>query len=187
MTQPLTDSHEKWLFLSDNPVRRLIRPPKEFISHYLSLGMTAADLGCGPGYFTIPMAQMVGPEGKIYAIDSDERSIKAVKSRAAKHGHQNIEARVASAAQLTFIQDKSVDFILGDGLLCCMAEPEAGIKEIQRILKPGAQAYLGITRWTKKNNPKSITGERWEEILNGFQVMKRGKNLTMRWAVVTTN
>jgi ubiquinone/menaquinone biosynthesis C-methylase UbiE len=95
--------------------------------------MTAADLGCGPGYFTIAMAEAVGPEGRIYAVDSDERSVRAIKSKARKHGYQNIEARVASAAQLTFIQDKSVDFILGDGLICCMAEPEAGIRELQRI------------------------------------------------------
>jgi ubiquinone/menaquinone biosynthesis C-methylase UbiE len=77
----------------------------------------AADLGCGPGYYTLPLAEVVGPEGKIYTVDLNEKAIRALEKKANKLGIHNIEAHATTAADLSFIKDKSVDFILANGLL----------------------------------------------------------------------
>lgn len=174
------------LFLLDNPLRRLVTRPKKFVSRYLSRRAVAADLGCGPGFYTVPMAETVGPEGKIYAIDSHEKSIKALKSKISKHGYQNIDARVASAAQVGFIPDHSLDFILSNEVLCCMVDHEGAVREMKRLLKHGALAYLSVGRslgW--KRDPRDVSKEEWRQILEGFQVIREKASLTGRWAVVS--
>ena len=56
-------------YLADHSIRRLVHPPKKLFGPHVAPGMTAADLGCGMGVFTIPLARMVGPEGRVVAVD----------------------------------------------------------------------------------------------------------------------
>ncbi|MDG6957930.1 MAG: methyltransferase domain-containing protein, partial [Nitrososphaerota archaeon] len=63
-------------FATDNLVRRIFSPPKRLLSKYVSSGSSVADLGCGPGYFTIPMAELTGPGGKVYAVDFDAGAVE---------------------------------------------------------------------------------------------------------------
>jgi ubiquinone/menaquinone biosynthesis C-methylase UbiE len=163
----------------DNFIRRLYDSPKKHCS-YLSKGQVVADIGCGPGYYTLPLAESVGPEGTVYAVDSDEKAIRALEKKASKHGYHNIEAHATSASDLSFIRDGSVDFILADGLLCSMAPRyrESAVSEMKRILKPTGKAYLSaaLSLWT------NIGRADWEKILEGFRIERRGNG----WAVVST-
>ena len=68
-------------FILDNFIGRMITPPEEKIRKYVSAGITVADVGCGPGHFTISMAEAVGPKGKVYAADSDPKFIEVLKAR----------------------------------------------------------------------------------------------------------
>lgn len=126
------------LFVHYNPVRRLFfSNPKKYCT-YIARGQVIADLGCSPGYFTLSLAEAVGPDGTVYAVDSDEKAIRALERRAKKRGYHNIKTYTSSATNLHFLKDESVDFILADGLLCSMAPQhhEQATSEIQRILKP---------------------------------------------------
>lgn len=89
------------LFVHDNVFRRLFDNPRSFCS-YVAEGQTVADLGCGPGFYSLGLAECVGPEGRVYAVDSDERAIRAVEEKADKRGYHNVEARVSSASDLEF-------------------------------------------------------------------------------------
>jgi ubiquinone/menaquinone biosynthesis C-methylase UbiE len=118
-------------FLLDNFIRRLISPPEKWISKYISAGISVADIGCGPGVFTIPMAQAVGKEGKVFAVDSDLRSIEAVRAKSREHALQEIlEAHCTSAVNLAPIRDRSVDFAFANGVLCCMEDHPGALAEI---------------------------------------------------------
>jgi ubiquinone/menaquinone biosynthesis C-methylase UbiE len=99
------------------PFRKLFEPSQRLIESYVKKGQVAADLGCGAGYYTLPLAECVGPEGKVYAVDLDEKCIRSLEKKAAKSGYSNIEARASSASDLSFIKDSSVDFVLANGLL----------------------------------------------------------------------
>lgn len=170
-------------FALDNPFRRMFSDPGKYCV-YARQGQTVADLGCGPGYFTLALAETVGPEGKVYAVDSDEKAIRAIQRKAARRGYNHIEARTTSAARLDFIQDGAVDFVLADGLLCSMApqDHEAAASEIRRILKPGGKAFIKTTR----GSMSYVDDAEWETILEGYQVEERNhpSRFEDRWALV---
>ncbi|MFH1662867.1 MAG: class I SAM-dependent methyltransferase [Chloroflexota bacterium] len=100
-----------------DPIRRLFEPPRKLIEPYVKKGQVVADLGCGSGYYTLPLAELVGPEGKVYAVDLGENCIQALEKKADKGDHQNVEAHASSASDLSFIKDRSVDFVFANGLL----------------------------------------------------------------------
>jgi ubiquinone/menaquinone biosynthesis C-methylase UbiE len=176
------------LFAHDNLFRRLFENPKEYCQ-YVTKGQVVADLGCGPGYFTLALAECVGPEGKVYAVDSDEKAIRALEKKANKSGYRNVEAHASSASDLSFIQDGSVDFVLAHGLLCSVAPQhhESVVNEIKRILKPKRLAYLSVARGFYSY----VDQAEWEKILEGFRVERRGGDgsfaLSDRWALVSKN
>jgi ubiquinone/menaquinone biosynthesis C-methylase UbiE len=99
------------------PIRRIFEPPKRLIRPYIKEDYVVADLGCGPGYYTFALAELVGSEGKVYAVDLGKKSIRALEKKVEKGGYRNIESHASSAADLSFIKDKSVDFVFANGLL----------------------------------------------------------------------
>ena len=76
-----------WLCYSfDNPLRRFIHDPEPLLAPYVKPGMTVVDVGCGMGYFTIPLARITGPGGKVIAVDLQQQMLDALVRRADKAG-----------------------------------------------------------------------------------------------------
>ena len=75
-----------WTF--DNPFRRLLQNPDRILKPYIKPGMTALDVGPGKGYFTIPMAKLVGAQGNVIAADLQQAMLDGVDRRAFKAGVQ---------------------------------------------------------------------------------------------------
>ncbi len=76
-----------WLCYSfDNPLRRFIHDPEPLLAPYVKPGMTVVDVGCGMGYFTISLAKITGPGGKVIAVDLQQRMLDALVRRAEKAG-----------------------------------------------------------------------------------------------------
>jgi ubiquinone/menaquinone biosynthesis C-methylase UbiE len=165
-----------------NPIRSLFASD-HLIGPYATKGQVVADLGCALGYYTFALAKCVGPQGKVYAVDLDKKCIQAIEKKIESEGYHNIEARASSAADLGFIKDGSVDFVLANGLLCSMAGDRQGaVREIKRILRPGGRAYLAL------GFPPPlgfVNRAEWENILKGFRVERRGGYI-QKWAVVKT-
>jgi arsenite methyltransferase len=67
------------------------QPEKVVQSLEIRPGDHVADLGSGGGYFTLRLAQAVGPNGKIYAVDVDEALNRDLQQRVQKENHKNIE------------------------------------------------------------------------------------------------
>jgi ubiquinone/menaquinone biosynthesis C-methylase UbiE len=171
-----------------NPIKRLFDRdpsiPQRHIIRYVTKSQVVADLGCGAGYYTLALAACVGPEGRVYAIDLNERAIRELEEKANRNGYRNIEVHTSSAADLSFIKDGTIDFVLANGLLCTMADHrQSAVNEIKRILKPGRQAYLSLG-WPP---PLGFVGvAEWERILEGFSALQRGGDFLHKWAVVST-
>lgn len=72
-----------WLCYSfDNPLRRLFHDPERLLDPYVKPGMTVVDIGCGMGYFTLGLAMLAGPEGKVIAVDLQQQMLDALGRRA---------------------------------------------------------------------------------------------------------
>lgn len=164
------------------PIFRLGDKSLRRIGPYVQKGQVAADIGCGWGHYSFALADMVGPEGRVYAVDLARKCILAIKKKAEKRGCQVIEARKSTAANLSFIKDGSVDFVLANGLLCSMAvDRPSAVAEIKRILKPTGRAYLSLGAappWGYVDRTE------WSRILEGFQVNEGGA-YEARWAIVS--
>jgi len=130
------------------------------------------------------MAEVVGQEGKVYAIDSDEKSIERLNLKSSELGYKNIESHVESASQLASIGDRSLDFVFANLVLCCMADHAGAIREIKRTLKLDGSAYLSVVKAFGRKNPKHVRKEEWRGILEGFNINKERTSLMARSAVV---
>ena len=128
------------------------------------------------------MAEFVGPERKVYAIDLGKNCIRALVKKAEKGGHHHIEAHTSSASDVSFLKDSSVDLVLANGLLCSMADHrQSAVNEIKRILKPKGQAYLSLGFGPPLGFVDRVE---WEQILEGFKV-EQGGSFKEKWAVVS--
>lgn len=173
-------------FVLDNALRRLVQPPRRFLSRHVRPGDRVADLGCGPGHFTLPMTQIVGREGRVFAVDFDPRAIDQLRRKAARRRvGQVVETHVASAAEVDFIPSDSVDFVLAEGLLCCMQDHAGALDQIQRILSPTGKAWLSVMKLDRANDPRAVSAAEWSSILNGMRVHESGEGLFSRWALVS--
>lgn len=165
-----------------NPISRLFENRQSSIEPYVRKGQVVADLGCNTGHYTFALAECVGPEGRVYAVDLKEDYVRALEKRADELGYRNIEFHACSASDLSFIRDELVDFVLANGLLCNMAEQrQPAVKEINRILKPTGKAYLSL------GSPPPlgfVDRAEWEKILERFIVERRG-GVLQKWAVVS--
>jgi len=171
--------------LMDNYLRRLISPAKKKVSEFVRAGAVVADLGCGPGYYTIPIAEIVGEGGKVYALDSDPKSIQKLREKIGPSLENVIEAHTASAAHVDMIADQCIDFVFAHGLLCCMHDHVGAIGEIKRILKHSGLAYLSVSRFYRTNDSRAVRRDEWESILQGFAVKERHEAISNHSAVVT--
>ena len=73
-------------FFIDNRLRRLIHNPHKILSPYVQSGAIAMDVGCGMGMFSIAMAQLVGPTGRVIAVDLQPQMLAVLAKRAARAG-----------------------------------------------------------------------------------------------------
>lgn len=178
-------SRRLWLRRSPallDPLRRLFERPKRLIEPYVRDGQVVADLGCGSGYYALALAELVGSAGKVYAIDLDKRAIRTLARKAERGGYRNIEVQAVSAADVSFIRDKSVDFVLAYGLLCSMASNrQSAVNEIKRILKSTGKAYISLGFGPPLG---FVDKAEWEKILQGFRV-EQGGSYKEKWAVVS--
>ena len=65
----------------DNRIRRWLQNPQKILRPYITEGMTVLDVGCGPGFFSVEMARMVGKSGRVIAADLQEGMLLKVKEK----------------------------------------------------------------------------------------------------------
>ena len=103
------------------PLRKYLSGPQHhFLDAYLKPGISALDLGSGPGFFTIRMSEQIGSNGIVYAVDGDETAVARLRERSDNLSIKNIRAFVSSATDIPFVQTGSIDVLFSNGLLCCM-------------------------------------------------------------------
>lgn len=125
----------------DNVLRRWVQNPLKILSPYIQEGMTALDIGCGPGFFAIPMAQLVGTTGRVIAVDLQEGMLDIVRR---KITGTEIEKRIVlhKCGKNSIGISEPVDFILLFYMVHEIPDRAAFLSEIERILKPTGQVLV---------------------------------------------
>jgi len=129
------------MLMLDNPVRRFLQNPRKILAGHIKPGMTAVDIGCGPGNFTRAMAAMAGECGSVIAIDLQQEMLLHAKEKCRND---------RSAAPITWHQCKpdslgmtaAADFVLSFYMVHEVPDQGRLFREIFALLKPGGKYFV---------------------------------------------
>jgi ubiquinone/menaquinone biosynthesis C-methylase UbiE len=121
-------------FFLDNWIRRLIQSPRRILAPYVRAGDTVIDLGCGPGFFTLEMARLVGSAGQVVAADLQPGMLAHVRRKAEKKGVSDRILLHQCAAERVGL-DLVADFILAYYMVHETPSPAAFLAEVKGLLK----------------------------------------------------
>lgn len=113
-------------------------------------GQTVTDVGCGPGYFTLPIARAVGPGGRVFALDIAPGMLDRLRQRLGEHGISNVDPLLSEESALP-LADTSCDRVLAAFLLHELVDPAASLGEIRRVLRPQGSGV--IVEWLPRESP----------------------------------
>ena len=125
-----------WLcFAFDNPLRKLLHNPKTILSPYVQPGNSVIDVGAGMGYFSIPLAEVVGSSGHVTSIDVQPQMLSVLAKRAKR---SNVSARITThlATRESLGSHPSANFIFAFWVLHEVPDQRALLRQIQNLLKP---------------------------------------------------
>jgi ubiquinone/menaquinone biosynthesis C-methylase UbiE len=120
----------------------------------LEQGMNFLDLACGPGAYAIAASEVVGEEGRVYALDLWEEGIEILRKEISTRGIRRLEAVVADVSKRIPIEDKSIDICLIATVLHDLVEIKVGdaaLEEVRRVLT--ANGSLAIIEFKKIDGP----------------------------------
>jgi len=112
----------------------------------LEPGQKVLEIGCGPGFFTIPAARIVGEKGSVYALDINPLAVETVQQKIEKEGVTNVKTVLADAAQ-TGLPDQSFDLIFVFGFAHPVGDVESISTELHRLLKPAGILSIEGRPW----------------------------------------
>ncbi len=128
-------------YFLDNSLRRLIHDPKTILGPYVKPGMTVMDVGCGMGLFSIAAAKMVGDQGRVIAVDLQEKMLGVLRRRAERAGvADRIETHKCEQNRLGV--DAQADFALGFMMVHEVPDQGRLLGEIHTCLKPGGRLLV---------------------------------------------
>jgi SAM-dependent methyltransferase len=132
-----------WQFapLMDNFLRPLIHNPRRLFKPYVRIGMTVLDVGCGAGFASLGLAELVGEEGLVIAADLQLEMLEMVKRRAARAGLDN-RIRVHRCESDRINLKAQLDFALSFFMLHEVPDSRAFLEELHSLLKTGGLFFL---------------------------------------------
>ena len=107
-------------------------------------GEHVLDLACGTGLVSLPLAEAVGPTGRVVATDISDKMIETIRHLATARGLTQLDAFRADAEGLETVPDASVDLITCAFGLMYVPDPAKAMAEALRVLKPGGRAVFAV-------------------------------------------
>jgi ubiquinone/menaquinone biosynthesis C-methylase UbiE len=125
----------------DTRFRRWLQNPQKILKPYIKEGMTVLDLGCGPGFFSVELAKIVGSSCKVIAADLQNGMLEKLKE---KIKGTELEKRIilhkCEEDKICLIEN--VDFVLAFYVVHEIPDQDKLFTEIEPILKPNGQVLI---------------------------------------------
>jgi ubiquinone/menaquinone biosynthesis C-methylase UbiE len=158
----------------DNRIRRWLQNPRKILGPYIKEGMTVLDVGCGPGFFSIELAQMVGKSGRVIASDLQEGMLQKLRE---KIRGTELEERITmhKCEKNKLGLSEGVDFVLAFYMVHEIPDQEGFFSGIKAILEPNGQVFI-------VEPPFHVSKTAFEETIKkahdtGFIIVERPKVL----------
>lgn len=132
-------SHEH-SFALDNFLRKLVHSPARIVGPYLKEGDTAVDLGCGPGFFTVALTELVGSSGRVIAVDLQQEMLDRVQAKLANLQDKNALTRVTlhqcTKDEIGLDESIKADFVLAFYMVHETPDQRRFFQQVRQLLKP---------------------------------------------------
>lgn len=132
--------------------------------------MDVLEVGCGPGFFSIPAARVIGPESNLYAIDLNPVAVEKVEEKLHDAGLENARVMLADATDTGFDRD-SVDLVFLFGVIHAINRVDLMVHEMHRVLRPDGVIAVQAGRWPEEKIHGALTQDRL------FQFSGKSKNV----------
>jgi len=128
-----------------SPLRRFAQDPAKILGAHVTPGMTVLDVGCATGFFSLPLARLVGPNGRVVCADLQEPLLRALQRRARRAGVSGrIETHLCAEDSLRLTGcDGVFDFALAFAVVHEVPDPARLFHELGRALRTGANLLFG--------------------------------------------
>lgn len=107
------------------------------------------DIGCGPGFFTLPLADRL-TDGRVYAADIEPVMLQMVRERAEEAGLANIQTLLADEASIP-LPAASLDGVLFALVYHEVPDRVGYLSFLARLVRPGG--WLALIEWERRENP----------------------------------
>ncbi len=180
LAKPMSHLGAPWLIRPEREEEE--RASESFKQLKLAPGMAVCDLGCGNGYWTLPMARDVGEGGKVYAVDIQREMLQKLRQRSSKYKLNNIEP-VLGKVDDPNLPANQMDLVLMVDVYHEFSHPESMLWGIRRSLKPEGVVALLEYREEDPNVPiKPLHKMSKRQIMkeytaNGFKLVREFNEL----------
>ncbi len=143
-------------FVHDTLYGLFLNPYKLLNAAGLKPGQKVLEVGCGPGFFTIPAAKIVGDKGKVYALDVNPVAVETVRRKIMENNLKNVKIMLADASE-TGLPDESIDVAFLFGVIHALKDVDAVMREMHHILKVKGILSVQKSWWSEKRLLDAVT------------------------------
>jgi ubiquinone/menaquinone biosynthesis C-methylase UbiE len=131
-------------YLLASPIRKFWEHPKKMLGPYVRPGMTVVEVGPAMGFFTLPLGRMVGPDGRVVAVDLQERMLRRIDEKARRAGlSDRIETRVCGRGSLGLDDlEGKVDLVVAIHVVHEVPDKKGLFEQFARVLGPEGRVVL---------------------------------------------
>jgi ubiquinone/menaquinone biosynthesis C-methylase UbiE len=125
----------------DGRIRRWLQNPRRILSPFVKEGMTVLDVGCGPGFFSVELARLVGRNGKVVSADLQDGMLEKLRNKIRGTELEERITLVKCGKEEINVSEK-IDFGLAFYMVHEVPSQEDFFNEIKSILKPNGQVFI---------------------------------------------
>lgn len=132
-----------------SPLRRLFTDPRRWLGPHVRPGMTVLEPGCAMGFFSLPLARMVGPTGRVVCVDLQATMIDGLLQRAKQAGLDDRLVPICGTLDDPRLEPYvgRIDFAAAIHMVHEVPDGAAFLRRLHDLLRPAARLLVIEPRW----------------------------------------